>query len=89
MEHQAELHNVKPQPERLDAPPIAFLDSEQTGYWQVMFNIGEEIRCTKNGHNDNAHILTGIFSNEGMKYNLGLESNRRYCHPPNSYGTFI
>ena len=50
------------------------MDAEQTGESQVTFNIGEEIRHTKDGHNEKSHILTGTFSNEVMKYNFRLES---------------
>ena len=31
MEHQVEIHNDKPQLDRVDAPPTAFVDVEQTG----------------------------------------------------------
>ena len=74
MEHQVELHNAKPQPDGVDAPPTSFLDAEYTGERQVAFNICEEIRYTKDGHNEKAQIMTGTFSNEAMKYNLRLES---------------
>ena len=74
MEHQAELENVKHQPSGVDAPPTIFLDAKYTGERQVTFNIGEEIRYTKDGHNEKAHIMTGNSSIEGMKYNLRLES---------------
>ena len=74
MEHQAEIENDEPQPDGVDAPPTALMDAEQTGEGQVAFNIGEEIRYTKDGHNEKAHILTGNFSNKGMKYNFRLES---------------
>ena len=58
MEHQAELDNAKPQPDGVDAPPIALLNTNHTEERQVTFNIGEEIRYTKDGNNENAHILT-------------------------------
>ena len=74
MDHQVELQNDKPQPDGVDAPPTAFLNTEQTGGWQVTFNIGEAISYTKDGYNEKAHILAGNFSNEFMKYNLRLES---------------
>ena len=63
MEHQVELENNKPQPDGLDALPTAFLDAENTGERQVTFNIGEEIRYTKDGHNEKAQILTGTSFN--------------------------
>ena len=74
MEHQAELENAKPQPDGVDAPPTALLNTKQTGQRQVMFNIGEDIRYTKDVQNEKSHILTGTSSNEGMNYNLRLES---------------
>ena len=63
MYHQAELENAKPQPDGIDAPPTELLDTEQNGERQVTCNIGEEIRYTKDGQNEKAHILTGTFSN--------------------------
>ena len=51
MEHQAVLKNAKPQPDRVDARPTELLDAEHNGERQVTFNIGEEIRYTKDGHN--------------------------------------
>ena len=74
MDNQEDLENAKPQPNRVDAPPTAFLHAKQTGEWQVTFNIGEEIRYTNDGQNEKSHILTGTSSNERMKYNLSLES---------------
>ena len=74
MEHQAEIENAKPQPDGVDAPPTALLDAEHTGERHVPFNIGEEIKYTKDGHNEKGHILTGTSYIEGMKYNLLIES---------------
>ena len=73
MKNQAELENDKSQPYGVDTPPTAFLNANQTGELQVTFNIDEEIRYTKDWHNEKAHILTGTSSNEGMKYHLRLE----------------
>ena len=74
MDHQSELHNNKNKPDGVDVPPTELLDEEQTGKRRVIFNIGGEIMYTKDGHNEKAHIMTGTVSNEGMKYNLRLES---------------
>ena len=73
-EHQAELDNSKSQPDRVDAPPTALINENQTGERQVTFNIGQDIKYTKDGNNEKSHIITGTSSNEGMKQNLRLES---------------
>ena len=73
MWHQVELHNAKPQLDRVYAPPSNLLDIKYNEDRKVTFNIGEEIRYTNDGHNEKVHIITGNFSNEGMKYNLRLE----------------
>ena len=39
-----------------------------------MFNIGEEIMYTKDGHNENSHIMAGTISDESIQYKLYLES---------------
>ena len=74
MKNQVELENTKSQPDGVDAPPTALLNANQTEEQQVTFNIGEEIRYTKNGRNEKDHIMNGNFSNEVMKYNLRLGS---------------
>ena len=57
MENQEKTNNAKPQPDSVDAPPTALLDTEHTGEQQVTFQIGEEIRYTKDGHNEKARIM--------------------------------
>ena len=74
MDNQSELHNNKNKPDGVDVPPTELLDKEQTGKRRVIFNIGGEIMYTNDGQNKKAHIMTGTVSNEGMKYNLRLES---------------
>ena len=66
MENQAELENTTSQPDGVYAPPTALINANQTEERQFTFNISEEIRYTKDGHNKKSHILTGNSSNEGM-----------------------
>ena len=63
MENQVELENSKSKTDGVDIPPKELLNENQTGERQVTFNIGEEIRYTKDGPNEKAQILTGTSFN--------------------------
>ena len=76
MEHKSDLNNTKNKRVKLDAPPTALLDTENTGERNIVFNIDEEIRYTNDGHNEKYHIMTCTFSNGGTKYNFHLESGK-------------